>query len=239
MVSHPVPMEDEPPAEYMEMRLSRQILPQPPLKTSVTAMAKSLHREGDDWESPADKRTPQTEEAPLPAFLIQEGEITPLHRGVITHRVLGLMDYHRARRSQWARGLNDLVEKGLLTPEEKDAVRIRWLRGFFQSDVGQRALRASRVQREWAFNFRGKGKGLIQGVIDLCFEEDGKWVLVDYKTDFAGREELLARYALQIQWYAHALSAITDMPVKEALIFSLREGNAIPVSLINPMEGAK
>jgi len=61
-------------------------------------------------------------------------------------------------------------------------------------------------------------------------EEDG-WILVDYKTDRASREELLARYELQIQWYARALAQITRRPVKEALIFGLREKEAIPVQL--------
>jgi len=54
---------------------------------------------------------------------------------------------------------------------------------------------------------------------------------VDYKTDRATREELLARYELQIQWYARALAQITRRPVKEALIFGLREKEAIPVQL--------
>ncbi|MBQ4075022.1 MAG: UvrD-helicase domain-containing protein [Clostridia bacterium] len=224
-------MEDTPPAEYMEMRLSRQNAPQPPLKTSVTAIAKALRKEGDDWESPNDKRISRQEETPLPHFLTEEGEISALHRGVITHRVLGLVPYDWMRRGQWMRGLNALSEKGLLTPAEREAVRIRWLKGFFQSDVGMRALAAGEVHREWAFNFRGEGKGLIQGVIDLCFMEEDQWILVDYKTDFAPAEELIGRYGEQIRWYARALSEITGKPVKEALLFSLREGRAVSVSL--------
>ena len=47
---------------------------------------------------------------------------------------------------------------------------------------------------------------MIQGVIDLCFLEDGQWVLADYKTDFASGEELVERYAMQVRWYAHALA---------------------------------
>lgn len=229
-IAPPEPMENDPPAEYMEMRLSRQILPQPPLKTSVTAIAKQLRKDTDDWESPKDKRS-LPEEAPLPAFLAEEGKISALHRGVITHRVLGLISYDWMRRGQWSRGLSEMESKGLLSPAEKEAVRIRWLRGFFQSEVGARALSAREVHREWAFNFRGRDKGLIQGVIDLCFMEEDGWVLVDYKTDAASGEELLARYALQIRWYARALAQITGKPVKEALIFALREGRAYPVEM--------
>ena len=76
---------------------------------------------------------------------------------------------------------------------------------------------------------RGRGRLLIQGVIDLCFLENGQWVLADYKTDHASGDELLARYSLQLSWYSRALALITGIPVKETLVFSLREGKAYPV----------
>ena len=66
-------------------------------------------------------------------------------------------------------------------------------------------------------------------MIDLCFLEDGRWVLVDYKTDAADGLTLLDRYALQLQWYAKALAQITGKPVKETLLFGLRDGVAYHV----------
>ena len=65
---------------------------------------------------------------------------------------------------------------------------------------------------------------MIQGVIDLCFLEDGQWVLADYKTDDADGETLM-------RWYARALGDITGIPVKEAWLFGLRAGESYPVAL--------
>jgi len=226
----PRPELDAAPSPLAARRLSRQLLSQPPLKTSVTALSHQLPQQGDDWESAADKRKlPEDMPPAAPDFMLEDQASTPLHRGVVTHRVLGLIDYALAGKSQWARALDLLSEKGLLSPAERDGVRIRWLRGFFQSDIGRRALAAREIHREWAFNLRVDQHTLLQGVIDLCFLEEGQWILVDYKTDYANEETLLARYQNQLRWYARALSVITGRPVRQTLIFSLREGKGIEV----------
>ena len=208
-------------------RLGREMPRQPVLKTSVTAMAKALLTESDAWESPADKRR-LPEEPTKPAFLEDE-RITAAQRGTVTHRVLGLVDYAFIRGGSIPEALDALSARGLLSAAERAAVRLDWLEGFFTSDVGKRTLQAKDVHREWAFNLKGPGQTLIQGVIDLCFLEEGKWVLVDYKTDAADGPQLLARYGQQLRWYAQALRRITGCPVKETLVFSLRMGRAYPV----------
>lgn len=229
--SIPVPtLESSPPDEKTRLRLGRTLEKAPPLKTSVTAVAHPRNTAQDEWESPADKRALPIE-APRPAFLLEKGEISALQRGTITHRVLGLVSYDWMRKRQWQAGIEALLDKGLLSPAEKDAVRMRWICNFFLSDYGKRALAAQTLHREWAFNARMEGGGLMQGVIDLCFLEDGQWVLIDYKTDAVPMEELPARYALQLRLYAAALAKITQLPVKEALLFSLRQGDAIAVPL--------
>ena len=221
-----IPMPGES-SERTQQRLSRTLPAQPPLKTSVTAMAKQLREDKDDWESPADKRRlPQ--EPVKPDFLTEE-TITAAQRGTVTHRVLGLVDYDLIRQGDFDGALKQLEAKGLLSQAEKWAVRLPWLKGFFQSPIGKRALNARDVHREWAFNLRGDGQTLIQGVIDLCFMENGRWVLVDYKTDFADGAELLRRYSLQLGWYARALCRITGKDVGETYVFALRSGEAVPV----------
>ena len=216
-------------SEKTQERMQRQILPQPPLKTSVTAIAKPLREEKDDWESPGDKRMPPPE-AIRPLFL-EEKEITPAQRGTITHRVLGLIDYSLVQAGKWAAALDRLQAAGLLTENERQSVRMPWLKGFFASSIGARLFASEEVHREWAFNLRGEGQSLIQGVIDLCFLEKGEWVLVDYKTDYADEETLRERYALQLGWYARALAKITGRKVKEAYLFSLREGQGYHIKI--------
>ena len=210
-------------------RMTRVVEARPPLKTSVTAIAKRLRDSRDDWESPADKRK-LPEEAPLPWFL-QENRLTAAQRGTATHRVLGLMDADLLRAGKLDEALSQLQDRALLSEEEKKAVRRDWLEHFFASPLGKRALASGTLRREWSFNLNGPYGSMIQGVIDLCFLEDGQWVLADYKTDDADGEELIRRYALQIKWYARALGEITGARVREAYLFGLRAGESYPVPL--------
>ena len=84
------------------------------------------------------------------------------------------------------------------------------------------------VRREWAFNLVMDERGtLLQGVIDCAFQEDGAWVLVDYKTDRIEDEDaFLQRYQLQMDWYAKALQRITGLPVKEKYLYALGKAKA-------------
>ena len=216
--------------ERTKERMTRVIENRPPLKTSVTSIAKRLRDERDEWESPADKRK-LPDEAPLPRFLREKETLTAAQRGTVTHRVLGLLDEGLLREGKLEDAFDQLQKRNLLTDAEKAVIRRDWLRHFFSSALGQRALSSDTLRREWSFNLRGPYGSMIQGVIDLCFLEDGQWVLADYKTDDADGETLLRRYALQLRWYARALVDITGIPVKEAWLFGLRTGESYPVAL--------
>ena len=66
---------------------------------------------------------------------------------------------------------------------------------------------------------------LVQGVIDCCFEEDGQWVLVDYKTDSPRDvQAVLDKHRPQLNVYADALLRITGMEVKERILYLVRAG---------------
>ena len=172
-----------------------------------------------------------------PAFM-EEKTITGAERGTVMHRVLSLMPLAAVRQAD---RLDDAIwqeiarmeEKGQLNREEADVVSIRSIRQYFESKLGRRMLQSSNVRREWSFNLRMKDTNtLLQGVIDCVFEEDGQWVLVDYKTDWIESEEaFVERYTLQLQWYAKALAAITGKPVKEAWLYALRKGKAYAVTM--------
>ena len=62
---------------------------------------------------------------------------------------------------------------------------------------------------------------LIQGIIDVFFEEGDRFVVVDYKTDHVEQDgELVSRYKVQLDYYARALARLTGKPVKEKIIYS-------------------
>jgi ATP-dependent helicase/nuclease subunit A len=59
---------------------------------------------------------------------------------------------------------------------------------------------------------------LVEGVVDLAFEEDGAWTIIDYKTD----RELAAagedRYRRQVGLYASAVAQATGKTARGILI---------------------
>ena len=68
---------------------------------------------------------------------------------------------------------------------------------------------------------------LIQGTIDAYWEENGEFILVDYKTDrlqSPDGAELVGKYRKQLEYYARALTQITEIPVREMWIYSVYAG---------------
>ena len=71
---------------------------------------------------------------------------------------------------------------------------------------------------------------LVQGIIDAYFEEDGKLVLVDYKTDsVTNGQELAERYQTQMLYYTKALEQTLDKKVKEVILYSMSLGEEVKV----------
>lgn len=70
---------------------------------------------------------------------------------------------------------------------------------------------------------------LVQGMIDCWFIEDGKAVLIDYKSDriegdLAAKEKVLReRYGIQLEYYARAIEAASKLKVKEKQIWLIPE----------------
>ena len=75
-----------------------------------------------------------------------------------------------------------------------------------------------------------KANLMLQGVIDCAFEENGCWVLADYKTDrILDDSSFVERYTMQLNWYTRALEAITGRKVSEMWLYALTKGRAYPV----------
>jgi ATP-dependent exoDNAse (exonuclease V) beta subunit len=94
-----------------------------------------------------------------------------------------------------------------------------------------RARQAVRLWRELPVWFPD-GADLIEGVVDLAFEEDGGLVLVDYKTDHIADEQALeqaAHHAPQLQLYGRGLAQATGLPVRERLVLFTALGRTVPV----------
>ncbi len=95
----------------------------------------------------------------------------------------------------------------------------------------QRARRSSAVWRELPLWFPENGT-LVEGVVDLVFEEQGGLVIVDYKTDAITAEQALAQaahHAPQLQLYGRGLAQALGMEVRERLVLFTSPGFAVAV----------
>jgi ATP-dependent exoDNAse (exonuclease V) beta subunit len=80
-----------------------------------------------------------------------------------------------------------------------------------------RARASASVKRETPVSWLQKDGTLIEGVLDLAFEEGGATVVVDFKTDYelsAGE----ARYRAQLLQYVNAVSRATGRPASGVLL---------------------
>jgi ATP-dependent exoDNAse (exonuclease V) beta subunit len=116
----------------------------------------------------------------------------------------------------------------ILAGEDVDHAEARELDArFTASDLGKRAARATRIEREFDFLLPVEDT-VLRGQIDLWFEDDGELVLVDYKTD---REESPEQYALQLRIYALALERYAGRRPDRAWLYYLRSNRALEVDL--------
>jgi len=219
-----------------------------PIKTSVSAIAKKAAT-GDPLplsgaeEDESTKRQEEEIVSPLrlselpsrPAFL-EEKQLTGAERGTLMHRALSLIPLDKMRDADdlyaaVKAAVHDMADREIFTYQEVMLLYMKGLADFFGSTLGQRMLRSSRVQREWAFNLVMDERGtILQGVIDCAFLEDGAWVLVDYKTDrIVDEDAFIRRYREQIEWYARALETITGLPVKEKCLYSINLGKVFRI----------
>ena len=112
-------------------------------------------------------------------------------------------------------------------PTELEAL-IAMVESVRDSAIWVRAMEAEErhVEVPFAVNVgAGPGRGdVIEGVIDLVFKEEGRWVVADYKTD-AGDDpdfgDRVGRYRAQVDLYSWCWERLTGEDVAErALVFT-------------------
>lgn len=174
----------------------------------------------------------------IPKFISgEEVKLAANERGSAYHRVMECLDYSVSVNIEGVKAdINRMFETGKMNELQVKSVNPWDINTFVQSDTGRRvanAMNNGSVRREQPFVFEYEGQ-LIQGIIDLYFEEGGELVLVDYKTDRvmkneAGEKELVRRYAIQLDYYEKALTQLTGKNVKEKIIYSFALGKGLSV----------
>ena len=112
---------------------------------------------------------------------------------------------------------------------------------FVSSAIGCRLRAAKRVYRELPFGRLLPAKKyykeaqdeadriFLQGIIDVLFEEEnGDYILLDYKTDrHISPQDARTRYQFQMDLYCDAVETILGRPVKECYLFLLDTGREV------------
>ena len=95
-----------------------------------------------------------------------------------------------------------------------------------ESPLVRRAVASGKYYRELYVSAPAEGR-LLEGFVDLLFEEDGELVVVDYKTDaLEADEDPPERYRLQGGAYALAAGIAAGRPIKEVSLLFLRPARA-------------
>jgi ATP-dependent helicase/nuclease subunit A len=104
---------------------------------------------------------------------------------------------------------------------------------FLESDLWTELEQAQRVLTEVPFTVLYSDSGIeevVSGVTDLAFRTDSGWTIVDYKTDNAGDEELVARHSAQVTEYVKAWKQIFPDQRCAGYLWSTRSGAYLPIT---------
>jgi ATP-dependent helicase/nuclease subunit A len=114
------------------------------------------------------------------------------------------------------------VEARLLGLSEVDAAEAgRAVARVLAHDIMARARAADRrgvCRRETPVTCRMPDGTVVEGIVDLAFEEGGQWVVVDYKSDRVLAADGEERYRRQIGVYMSAIQQATGMPAVGVLV---------------------
>jgi len=169
----------------------------------------------------------------LPKFLTEEEELTGALRGTAYHRLLELLDFTKEYNYESLKEvIRGFCENHKMDEEMGRCIRINDILGFLRSFSGKRMSRCAvneKLFKEQPFVLgltQEEEMILVQGIIDVYFEEEDGLVVLDYKTDrVQNSQELVDKYHAQLDYYAKALEQMTQKKVKEKIIYSftLRE----------------
>ena len=190
------------------------------------------------------------DEIPSPSFLSGKEKIEATKRGTLIHKLYELIDFQNINSvKELEKSTMELISAEKIPKEILNCTNFNNLYHIFDTELGKRMKAADakgRLYKEAQFmigmpmseinhEMDYQEMVLVQGIIDLYFEEDDGLVLVDYKTDRAkgksGEERLVHLYREQLSYYKKTLEQLTGKRVKESYIYSLALEKEIRVDL--------
>lgn len=178
-----------------------------------------------------------------PAFM-SDGGITATERGTATHKIIEFIDFNKTDDIEAE--IERLYEWQYISEREAKAVSRKKLKAFFDSPLFARIKASPLVKREMRFltevpvsavdpdlkDAFSDEKVIVQGAVDLCFEEKGEIIVVDFKTDRTDNPaDLAAAYGEQLSIYAAACEKIFEKKVRQKIIYSFALSEEIEISV--------
>lgn len=208
-----------------------------PHKVSVSEIKELKHQ---DKEMAYNLEAPRKieQEAYVPKFMRAEKTVTGARRGTLIHSVFEHLDYLKWTTEEEIKlEIERMVKENILETEVLEVISYRQLAQMAQSDIVNKMRKATYVEKEKAFIYLANAnqidekypsdeKILVQGVIDSFFIDEEGITLIDYKTDYIDRNNLLhskeqirKKYQKQLEIYSKALSEITKFSVAHQYIY--------------------
>ena len=170
--------------------------------------------------------------------------------GTAMHRFLECYDFTKEKLlASFDEQLAYMKNIKCMSEEEFARINYRKLKKFLQDSSAIRMSKAAmggKLYKEKPFVFGSDANELfmdetasdemilVQGIIDVFWEEEDGIVLLDYKTDSVDEEQdLVLRYEKQLQLYKGAIEKAYDKKVKEVLIYSFALERSIQLCTTN------
>ncbi len=176
---------------------------------------------------------------PSPAFIKEYTGLSPAQKGTAVHTLLEHIDFNKTYDTVSLKNyVQLLVKNNILSKQEADSININKIILFLSSEIVKRIKASNSVHKETPFvigltpsevfgaeyiNINSdNNKILVHGIIDLYFEENGSFVLLDYKTDYIENNnvsKISDKYKIQIELYKKSIELSSGKKVSEAGLY--------------------
>lgn len=206
-----------------------------PAKLSVTQITKKLKDKNDTFDFKLKR----------PKFKASGSKLTGAERGTAIHTFFQYCNFENAM-NETEKEIQNIADMGYISQNEAESISVSNVKAFFGGELYKRICNANSYEREKKFMVAvsdldikdelldklKRSDGMIKGIVDLLFEENGELVIVDYKSDRGiSLEKLKERYSTQLRLYRSALELTTGKHVKEAYLYSFEKKAHIAVEI--------